>query len=55
MTEMAVLSVPERIYRTVRRHLLRRWHRTENAAFLYTATNEDPFKYVEWFPFGARG
>ena len=52
---MAVVSAPERIYRTVRRHLLRRRHRTEEAAFLYTATNEDPFKYVEWFPFGARG
>ena len=40
MTAMSVVSVPERIYRKVRRHLLPWWHRTEEAAFLYVGRAE---------------
>ena len=52
---MAVVSVPERIYRKVRRHLLPWWHRAEEAAFLYVVPAEDAFEYLEWFPVPASG
>ena len=52
---MAIVSVPERIYKTVRRHLLPRWHRVEEAAFLYVVPTEDAFEYLEWFPVPASG
>ena len=52
---MAVVSVPERIYRTVRRHLLPCWHRVEEAAFLYAMPTKDAFDYLEWFPVPASG
>ena len=52
---MAVVSVPERIYRTVRRHLLPCWHRVEEAAFLYAMPTRDAFDYLEWFPVPASG
>ena len=52
---MAVVSVPEQIYRMVRRHLLPGWHRLEEAAFLYAVPNEDAFEYLEWFPVPASG
>ena len=52
---MTVLSVPEHIYRSVRRHLLPWWHRAEEAAFLYAVPIEDAFEYLEWFPVPASG
>ena len=52
---MVIVSVPKRIYRTVRRHLLPRWHRVEEAAFLYVVPTEDAFEYLEWFPVPASG
>ena len=55
MTAMSVVSVPERIYRKVRRHLLPWWHRTEEAAFLYVGRAEDAFEYLEWYPVPATG
>ena len=55
MTAMSVVSVPERIYRKVRRHLLPWWHRTEEAAFLYVGPAEDAFECLEWYPVPATG
>ena len=55
MTAMAIVSIPERIYRTVRRHLLPQWHQAEEAAFLYVVPTEDATEYVEWFPVPASG
>ena len=52
---MSVVSVPERIYRKVRRHLLPWWHRTEEAAFLYVGSAEDAFECLEWYPVPATG
>ena len=52
---MTVVSVPEPIYGSVRRHLLPRWHRVEEAAFLYVAPAEDAFEYLEWLPVPASG
>ena len=52
---MTVVSVPERIYRSVRRHLLPWWHRAEEAAFLYAVPTEDAFECLEWFPVPASG
>ena len=49
MTAKAVVSVPKRIYRKVRQHLLPWWHRTEEAAFLYVVRAEDAFEYLEWY------
>ena len=56
MIAMTVVSVPERIYRKVQRHLLPWWHRTEEAAFLYAVpTAGTAFEYLEWFPVPASG
>ena len=55
MTAMVIVSVPERIYRTVRRHLLPWCHRVEEAAFLYVVPTEDAFEYLESFPVPASG
>ena len=55
MTAMVIVSVPEQIYRTVRRHLLPWCHRVEEAAFLYVVPTEDAFEYLESFPVPASG
>ena len=52
---MTVVSVPEQIYRSVRRHLLPWRHRAEEAAFLYTVPTDDVLEYLEWFPVPASG
>ena len=52
---MAVVSVPERIYRKVQKHLLPWLHQVEEAAFLYAVPTEDAFEYLEWFPVPASG
>lgn len=56
MTAMAILTIPEPIYRTVRCHLLPQWHQVEEAAFLYVVpAGNSAFKYVDWFSAPASG
>lgn len=52
----AVLTLPERTHRKLRRHLLPWWHRVEEAAFLYVLPGPDgTFECAEWFAVPASG